>query len=249
MRKLLLILLSGMNLAFSPAAVSAATVNVSVAASLTKPCKEIVASFTAVHPDVEVILNFGASGMLAKQIVQGAPAELYISANRHWLDYLLEAGVLDAGTIGTLAVNRLVFVGAENAATSWADLPKLRRIAIGSPQSVPAGQYAVEALKQAGLYDQLATTGKLVQAQDVRQALLYADRGETDGAFVYKTDALLSQSAVILFEVPADMHEPISYPMALTTSGAGNPAARALMEHLRSAASRAVLARLGFAVE
>ena len=131
-----------------PASSSAATINASVAASLTDAFKEIVAIFTVIHPDVEVVPNYGASGALAKQIVQGAPADLFISANKQWLDYLLDAKVVDPGSVGILAANRLVFVGAKGVAVSLADLPKLKRIAIGSPKSVPAGQYAEGVLKE-----------------------------------------------------------------------------------------------------
>jgi molybdate transport system substrate-binding protein len=249
MKKLLMLLSFVAVAGVVPSSSLAATVNASVAASLTDAFKEIVASYTAAHPDVEVVANYGASGTLAKQIVQGAPADLFISANKQWLDYLLDAKAADPHTVGTLAANRLVFVGAKGVATTLADLSKLKRIAIGSPKSVPAGQYAEEALKKAGIYGQLTADGRLVQAQDVRQALVYADRGETEGTFVYKTDALLARSSVILFEVPAEMHAPIVYPMALTTSGAGNPAARSFMEYLRSAVSRAVLTKYGFVVE
>ncbi len=247
-RMILLLAFLGM-VGTAPETSSAATINASVAASLAGAFKEMVVDFTVAHPEVDVVANYGASGSLAKQITQGAPADLFISASQQWLDYLLTAKAVDPATVGTLATNRLVFVGAKDAAISFDDLFKLKRIAIGSPKSAPAGQYAEEALKTAGLYDRLAAGGKLVQAKDVRQALVYADRGEVDGAFVYKTDALLARSAVILFEVPAEMHAPIVYPMALTATGAATPLARAFMEYLRSAPARAVLTKFGFAVE
>ncbi len=129
-----------------------------------------------------------------------------------------------------------------------ADLPKLQRIAIGSPKSVPAGQYAEEAMKKAGVYEQLAGAGKLVMAQDVRQALVYADRGEVDGAFVYKTDALLAKEAAILFEVPQDLYAPVTYPMGLTVAGAQSAEARDFFDYLQSTAAKTVLEKYGFIV-
>jgi molybdate transport system substrate-binding protein len=236
-------------LLFAPHPTAAATINASVAASLTDAFTEIAASFTATHPEVEILPNYGASGALAKQVVQGAPADLFISANQQWLDYLLQSKAADPETVVILAANRLVFVGAKEGAASLNDLPGLKRIAIGSPKSVPAGQYAEEVLKRTGIYERLAADGKLVQTRDVRQALVYADRGEVDGAFVYKTDARLAQSAVILFEVPAERHAPIIYPMALTTTGAKKPEAVAFLAYLRSATARALLAKCGFAPE
>lgn len=232
-----------------PVKSSAAVISASVAASFTDAFKEIASNFMSDHPDVEIVANYGGSGTLAKQIAHGAPVDLFVSANKQWVDYLLEDKAVDPATVGTLAVNRLVFVGSEGAAGSLGDLPKLKRIAIGSPKSVPAGRYAEEVLNKAGLYDLLLADGKLVQAQDVRQALVYADRGETDGAFVYKTDALLAQSARVLFDVPAEMHDPIVCPMALTASGMAKPAARVFMEYLRSADARAMLTTFGFVTE
>jgi len=248
MKKIGILLLFVMVAGILPPASFSATINASVATSLTDAFKELVAGFCKDHPDVEIVGNYGASGTLAKQIAQGAPADLYISANEKWLAFLIDAKAVDSGSVASLAANRLVFIGTQGRAVSLGDLVKLKRIAIGSLKSAPVGQYAEEALKKAGLFEQLVGEGKLVQAQDVRQALVYADRGEVDGAFVYKTDALLAQSATILFEVPKEMHAPIVYPMALTTAGAGNRSARAFMEYLRSASASAVLAKFGFVV-
>ena len=112
------------------------------------------------------------------------------------------------------AYNKLVFAGKKGISiTSLADLKTLQRIAIGTPASVPAGQYAEQAMRAAGVYEDLVKDKKLVMAQDVRQALLYADRGEVDGAFVYKTDALLAKEAEILLVVPDKLYDRISYPM------------------------------------
>jgi molybdate transport system substrate-binding protein len=227
----------------------AGQIRLSVAVSLTDAMNEICADYSRVHPGTTCVNNFGGSGTLAKQIAAGAPADLFISANPKWVDFLVGERRLAADTVRILAANALVFVGPKGGASALADLPKLQRIAIGSPRSVPAGQYAEEAMQKAGVYDRLAAAGKLVMAQDVRQALVYAERGETDGAFVYRTDALLAREAVILFEVPKELHSPITHPMALTDSGRANPEAQAFFTFLQSPQARAILSRYGFAIE
>jgi molybdate transport system substrate-binding protein len=124
------------------------------------------------------------------------------------------------------------------------DLIKLERIAIGSPKSVPAGEYATEALKKSGLDKQLDK--KLVMAKDVRECLMYAERGEVDGAFVYKTDALLAKQTKILFTVPQELYPRVTYPMALTVAGAKNKDAAAFFTYLRSDDATTVLSKYGF---
>jgi molybdate transport system substrate-binding protein len=242
MRSLLLGLLLSISLA---APVAAAEVHLSVAASMTDTVKELILTYGKKMEGVTFLPNFGASGALAKQITEGAPADIFISANPKWMAYLVEGKRIPSGQVRTLAFNSLVFVGKpELTITSLADVAKLKRIAIGSPKSVPAGQYAEQALKTAGLYDQLA--GKLVMSQDVRQALVYADRGEVDGAFVYRTDALLAQDAVILLEVPQTLHDEVTYPVGLTVAGTEKPEAVAFFEFLKTEEASGILKKYGF---
>ena len=163
------------------------------------------------------------------------------------MDYLRDRNLVQAASITTLAFNALVFVGAPGRASSLQDLAKLEKIGIGSPKSVPAGEYALEALKRAGL-DRLLEK-KLVQAKDVRECLMYAERGEVDGAFVYATDALQATRARLLFRVPQELYPRVIYPMALTPSGATKPEAVAFFNHLRSAEAKVVLAKYGFSVQ
>lgn len=228
----------------------AETLHISVAASLTDVCNELIAQFKAAGHEVEILPNYGPSGALAKQINEGAPTHLFISANQKWMDFLRDAKNIDPSTERILARNTLVFIGKKDAAVgSVADIVKLDQIAIGSPKSVPAGEYAQQALEKVGIYQQLLDAKKLVLAKDVRQALTYADRGEVDGAFVYKTDALLARNVAILFETPQDLYKPVTYPIALTTAGAANATAKAFYELLLSAEGRAVLQKYGFTVD
>lgn len=225
----------------------AAELRVSVAASMTNVFKDVIADYSKSHPEVTIRANFGPSGGLAKQIDKGAPADLYVSANPKWANYLLEHGRLDPSKTALFAYNRLVFMGRTTGAVgSMAELATLQRIGIGSPRSVPAGQYAQQALSGVGLYDTLLAEGRLVMAKDVRQALIYADRGEVDGSFVYKTDALLAKNAKILFEVPTSLYDRVSYPLALTLEGAAKAQALDLYKYLLSARIHPLLERYGF---
>ena len=228
----------------------ATELRLSAAASTAEVVRELATAFAARHPEVTIIPNFGGSGALAKQIDAGAPADLFLSANPQWMTYLVEAGRVAPATVRTLAGNTLVFVGRQGLpVTGLADLDGLARIALGSPKSVPAGTYAQQALTAAGLYDRLAQQRKLVLAKDVRQALLYADRGEVDGAFVYRTDAPLARHAVVLFAVPPELYPRVTYPLGLTKEGAAKAEARALLDFLGSEEARVLLRAHGFVVE
>jgi molybdate transport system substrate-binding protein len=230
--------------------VQAETVYLSAAASMTDALKEIITDFTATRPAAEVQPNFASSGSLAKQLEQGAPGDVYISANPKWMAYLVEKELIAPGTNRIFAYNKLVFVGKKRSAPLTLDkLTRLERIALASPQSAPAGQYARQAMEHAEVYSLLEQQKKLMLAKDVRQALLYADRGEVDGAFVYRTDALLARNAEILFTVPDDLYDRVVYPLGLTVAGAKNGSATALYEYMSSPEAKAVLKKYGFEVE
>ena len=227
---------------------SAGEVNLSIAASLKDVCNELSDGFARTHPDVKFLKNYGGSGVLAKQVENGAPADIFISANLEWIEYLKERKLVDTESIGTFAYNAMVFVGsADKGVSSLKDLLKLERIAIGSPKSVPAGAYAMEALKNAGIGGQLEK--RLVMARDVRECLMYAERGEVDGAFVYRTDALQAKHAKILFDVPQELYQRVIYPMSLTVTGARSADAAAFFRFLQSGEAKAVLGKYGFAVK
>jgi len=244
MRTCLLSLLLFLTLAIP---VHAAEVHLSVASSMTETTKALIAAYQQQQPEVAFFPNFAASGALAKQIAQGAPTDIFVSANPKWMNYLIDEGRVSATHVRPFANNTLVVVGRPGISCgSLAALVHLQRIAIGSPASVPAGQYSEQALRAAGLYAQLQS--KLVMAQNVRQALLYADRGEADAAVVYRTDALLAQQATILFEVPQQLYDQVTYPVGLTVEGENNPAAVAFFSFLKSDQATAILQRFGFVV-
>jgi len=241
MRILLSILLV---LVFASSAL-AGDINLSVAASLKDVINELSDSFARKHPGVRFVKNYGASGQLVKQIENGAPADVFISANLEWMDHLKNKKQADVASIGTFTYQTLHFVGLPGRASSMQDLVNLDKIAIGSPKSVPAGEYATEAFKKAGIDKHLEK--KLVMARDVRDCLMYAERGEVDGAFVYKTDALQAKQAKILFTVPQELYQRVTYPMALTVPGAKNKDAAAFFDYLRGDEAKSALTKFGFA--
>ena len=226
---------------------TAGEVNLSIAASLKEVINELSGSFAKKNPGVKFLKNYGASGALAKQIENGAPADIFISANLEWMDYLKGKKLVETSSIGTFTYNTLVFAGRDDKkVTGIQDLIKLEKIAIGSPKSVPAGEYAMKALKTAGIDKQLEN--KLVMARDVRDCLMYAERGEVDGAFVYRTDALQAKQSKILFSVPQELYPRVIYPMALTVAGARNKDADAFFKYLQSDNAKTVLSKYGFAL-
>ncbi len=158
------------------AAASAAEINVSAAASLREAVNALTDNFAKRNPGIEFRSNFGASGALAKQIENGAPGDVFFSANVEWMDYLEREEADRRKSVFTFAYNVLVFVGKPGVKVDkLQDVVRLNKIAIGSPKSVPAGQYAMEAFKNAGIDKQVEN--KLVMCRDVRECLLYADTG------------------------------------------------------------------------
>jgi molybdate transport system substrate-binding protein len=227
----------------------AGDINLSAAASMKDALSELADTFAKNNPGVKFLNNFGASGAVAKQIENGAPADMFFSANLEWMDYLKEKKILDDKSIRTFAFNVLVFVGKSDLKVKTIqDVVALDKIAIGSPGSVPAGEYAIAAFKKAGIDKQMEK--KLVMAKDVRECLMYADRGEVAGAFVYKTDAeLMAKNVKVLFAVPQDLYTRVTYPMGLTVSGSKKTEAVAFYKFLQSPEAEKVLVKYGFVVK
>lgn len=226
----------------------AVEINVSAAASLREAVTELSEIFVKRHQGIIVQKNFGASGALAKQIENGVPCDIFFSANQEWIDYLREKKLLDGENITTFAFNELVFAGNPGLKIrDLKDAARLDKIAIGSPKSVPAGQYAMDAFRNEGLDKQMEK--KLVMARDVRECLLYADRGEVNGAFVYKTDAeQMAKNVKILFTVPQGLYPRPTYLMALTSTGSRKREILAFYKFLRSPEAKTVLQRYSFLV-
>jgi molybdate transport system substrate-binding protein len=232
-------------------ALRAAEVHVSAAASLTDVLKEIAAIYEKESGD-HLVFNFGASSMLARQVEEGAPVDLILSADEAKLDALEKEGLLRPGTRKSILSNTLVIVEPTDSAVeikSAKDLagPGIRKIAVGEPASVPAGIYAKEYLDKLGLWAQLA--GKIVPVENVRAALAAVESGNAEAGIVYKTDALISNKVKVAFEVPAADGPAISYPLAVIKDAKAPYAAKKLAAYLESAPAAAVFARYGFIVK
>lgn len=222
---------------------------VSAAASLGDALKEIQPGFEAEHRNVKVKLNLGSSGGLQQQIEQGAPADLFISAAPGPMESLVKKNLVAQSAVRTVATNHVVLIrgkAAEDVVKTWDDLrgDRVKKVAIGNPQHVPAGQYAQAVLEQLDLW--AAVEKRLVLGEDVRQVLHYVESGEVQAGIVYRTDAATSRKVVILAEAPPGAHAPVIYPMAVLKESRHGAQAGAFAEYLRSARGREILAKYGF---
>ncbi len=224
----------------------AGDVNLSVAMSLKDVMTDLTQQFSKENPAIKFQTNLGGSGAIAKQLESGAPADMFFSANIKWMKFLEEKKLIENKYSKIMAYNSLVFVGKPGLdVKKIQDIIKLDKISIGSPSSVPAGEYAMQALKKAGFEKQLEK--KLVMAKDVRTCLMYADKGEVNGSFVYKTDAEeMAKNVKILFTVPQNLYPRVTYPMALTVAGSKNPEAVKFYEFLQTKKAKTILAQHGF---
>lgn len=225
----------------------AAGITVSAAASLTDAFAQIGRAFEALNPGVRVDLNFAASGALLQQMANGAPVDVFASADEATMDDAERRDLVDRATRVDFARNALVVVvptDARIAPQSLVDLVPFRRVAIGQPASVPVGRYAKAVLEDAGLWSAIAPHA--IAAQSVRQALDYVARGEVDAGFVYATDAAAVPDRVrVAFAVPTA--RPIVYPAAVLKNAGDVALARRFVAFLSSPAAQAVLAKHGFA--
>lgn len=221
---------------------------VSAAASVQDALKEIQAVYQAEFPEVVLTYNFGSSGSLAQQITQGAPADVFLSASPQWMDDLESQGQLLEATRRQLLQNSMVLIAPANQAKisdfKTLETEQIGKIAIGEPESVPAGSYAKEVLTAMALFDALQP--KLVYGKDVRQVLAYVETGNVDAGLVYATDAQLSDRVQVVATAPADSHSPIVYPVAVVNDSANPETAKAFVEFLASEEAQAIFQKYGF---
>jgi molybdate transport system substrate-binding protein len=235
-------------LAALPVSARAQALTVSAASSLTEPLREIGRRFEAARPGVAVRFNFASSGVLVQQIIQGAPADVFVAADQETMARGIGQKVLDAATRRDFAGNSLVMVTPARDAAAPAALADLgragvKRVAVGKPATAPVGRYAQQALAAANLW--AAVEPKIVYADNARQVLDYVARGEVDAGFVYRTDAALAADRVRVALTVAG-HEPISYPAAVVADSRQPALAREFHAFLFGAEAQAILARFGF---
>lgn len=224
------------------------------AASTTEAMSELGTAF-ARQSGVAVVNSFAASSTLAKQIELGAPADVYLSANIKWMDYLQRVGVINPVTRVNLARNRLVLIAPARSAVKAVTLSQGLglsrwlgggRLAMGDPAHVPAGIYAHQALAALGIWPRVK--GRIAAAANVRAALALVQAGEAPLGVVYSTDAALTRGVRVVARFAESSHDPIVYPAALV-AGRERPEARAYLRFLASPAARAVFAEHGFVTD
>lgn len=220
-----------------------AELTVFAAASTTDIMKEMAAAFKTKGGD-EIRFNFASSGALARQIEAGAPAGVFISANEEWMNYLQEKELIDVTARANIVRNALVMAVPSGSAMTFAGFPGNLKgmLAIGDPQSVPAGAYADAALKYMGWFD--AVQGKVVKGSSVRTVLMYVERGEADAGIVYMTDALQSDKVKVIGEFPAGSHPAVIYPAACMKDAGEH--AKAFLDFIQTPEMKAVWKKYGF---
>lgn len=226
--------------------IHAADITVSAAASLTDAFKQIATQYQQKYPEDKIKLNTAASGVLLRQLEQGAPVDVLATADTSTMDKAQKKQLIKTNTRHNFAQNTLVLVTPKNGShrfQSLADLHKAQRIAIGKPESVPAGAYAKFALEKQNLFNKLQ--GKMIYTQNVRQALDYVARGEVDVGFVYRTDAQRKSTALHTpFIVPSTA---VIYPVAVTQQSKQPLVAQRFVDYLRSPQAQRILQSHGFA--
>lgn len=231
-------------------AAQAEGVTVYAAASLSSSLREVVGLWRVRHPADNVRISFAASSTLAKQIAAGAPADIFLSADQQWMDYLASRRVIDVASRRNLLGNSLVLVAPAGRPVpvrllKGAPVPSFAgRLCMGEPGSVPAGVYGRQALQFLGWWPVLEQ--RIVATEDVRTALTFVERAACPLGIVYATDAAASRKVMILGVFPAASHAPVVYPLALLPGAP--PAARELFDFLVSEAAAGVFRRHGFTV-
>jgi molybdate transport system substrate-binding protein len=219
------------------------------AASLTDAITEISDNFEKSHPGITVKKSFAGSSALAKQIENGAPADLFISADTDWIDYLQKRNILNEASRETLLSNELVLIAPLSSKVNILLDPTFNlnsafsgRICTGDPASVPVGRYAKQALTYYNWWNKIES--RLVGTEDVRTALTFVERDECGLGIVYKTDALLSKKVKLVATFPNASHKTIDYPGALTKMAIAD--AKIFWMFLQSKDAQSVFARYGF---
>ena len=226
----------------------AAQVTVFAAASLAESLKEIATAYEKQTGD-KIVFNFAASGPLARQIEEGAPADIFFSADEARMDALDKKGLIVKETRRSRLSNLLVIVTVADSSLAIASpkdlaMPKVKRLALGDPKAVPAGTYAREYLTRLELWPDVEK--KVVPCENVRAVLAAVESGNVDAGIVYKTDAAISKQVRVAFEVAPKDGPQISYPLALVKDSPQPAAARKHLEYLAGPAAGEVFTHRGF---
>ncbi len=221
---------------------------ISAAASLQDAAVKLKDIYQNQQPGVEINYNFASSGSLQKQIEEGAPADLFISAGTKQMDALADKGlIIDTSRVNLLSNEMELIAGKDSKLTGFDDLTSsdVKKISIGTPETVPAGKYAKEVLQNLKLWDKIQPQ-KLVMANNVRQVLQYVETGNVDAGMVYKSDAMVGKNIKIVAAAPTDSYKPIVYPMALIKSTKHQKETEDFAAFLQSDAAAKVFQKYGF---
>lgn len=222
-------------------------ITICAAASLTDALNEIKPKFEE-EKGIKLTLNFASSGTLKKQIEQGAPADVFISASKKYMDQLEATDLIDENSRKDLLKNKLVLIVSneyQDKIKNISDLSNMdMKISIGEPESVPAGRYAKESLIYLGLWEQLKDT--FIYAKNVKQVVKYVETGDVDAGIVYNSDATLLKSSVVVQMLEEESHKPIVYPVAIISSSKKKEAGEKLLDYFTNSEVKEIFEKYGF---
>ena len=244
------LLIAGLGFSFA----ASAKVTVFAAASMTDALQQVAKDYAKQNPKNEVVFSFASSSTLAKQVEEGAPADIFVSASNKWMKYLSEKDLTVKETEKVLVGNDLVLIAPAKSAVNsvdiakgeWINALKDSYLSVGDPAHVPAGQYAEEALTKLNLWDKVQD--RLARAKDVRGALALVERAEAPYGIVYSTDAKISQQVKTVAVFPVDSHKPVVYPVSILKDH-DNADSRDFLKYLESDAAKKVLVGYGFSAK
>jgi molybdate transport system substrate-binding protein len=227
------------------------TVLVSAAASLKDVLTKVDALFEQSHPGVKVTHNFGASGAIQQQIEQGVPSDVFIAAGKQQLDALQAKGLVVTQTRRNLLTNRLVLIVPKRSTLQLKGFqslvdPRVKKIAVGEPKSVPVGQYTEEVFRNLAILAQLKP--KLVLGNSARGVLAAVESGNVEGGVVYGTDAKISGQVRVVATAAKNLHSPIVYPVGVLKSSRDMKSAKAYVQFLSSPSAQRIFIDAGFGI-
>lgn len=233
---------------------ASAKTTVYAAASLTNALQQIASQYEKTYPQQQVVFSFASSSTLAKQIEQGAEADIFISANNKWLQHLAKQGLTEKSSEKILLGNELVLIAPSTSSLTtidiaqgkWIDLLDQQFLAVGDPDHVPAGQYLKQSLIHLNLWDKVET--KLARGKDVRAALALVEQGEVPLGVVYATDAKVSNKVKIVGVFPQDSYPPVEYPISIL-QGRDNAEVRNFYNYLQSPTAQNIFSHYGFSIK
>lgn len=222
-------------------------INISAALGLKDALQDIQKEYEAANPQMKLVFNLGPAGVLQKQIEQGVPADLFISASVKQVDELQRKNLIVPTTRRTLVSDKLVLVVPKDSKLSidsFRELINVAKFGMGEPGTVPAGQYAVESLKNIGIWE--AVKDKAVQAKDVRTIIAHVETGNVDAGIAFSTVAALSDKVKVVAVAPEGSHMPVAFPAVVLANAKHSKEAEAVLQYLCSEQSAAIFRKYGF---